>query len=268
MERLLAELQRLFSLPTAAGENGNAFPGAGLRETPEMALPEAGLSLQARLPDGSQRVWCIALARPTDWEYAAAICRGVQEDLDLPAPMVSVDGQGFRLWFSLAMPISQAQGQGFLAGILSRYTADLPAGRLQADTATSFVLPPARLADSERWTAFIDPSMGSMFIDEQWLDMAPNLDKQADLLSAFRAIKPAEFERALAQLAPTTRQLSPAADIQRPETAPGKLQTLAFADHYSDPKSFLLAVMNDPAASAGDRIEAAKALLPYFEKMV
>jgi len=232
-----------------------------------MAIPEAGLSLQARLPDGSQRVWCIALARPADWEYAAAICRGVQEDLDLPAPTVSVDGQGFRLWFSLAVPVSQVQGQAFLAGILSRYAADLPAGRLQADTPTSFVLPPARLADSERWNAFIDPSMGSMFIDEQWLDMPPNLDKQADLLSAFRTIKPAEFECALAQLAPTAQKLSPAADIQHPSTGPGKPTTLTLADHYNDPKSFLLAVMNDPTASTGDRIEAAKALLPYFEKM-
>ena len=33
---------------------------------------------------------------------------------------------------------------------------------------------------------------------------------------------------------------------------------------YVDPKSFLLAVMNDPGAAAEHRIEAAKALLPYF----
>jgi hypothetical protein len=259
MERLFAELQRLFRLPAQPTEDANPVS--------HMAIPEAGLSQVARLPDGSQRLWCIRIGRPADWEYAAAICRGVQEEFDLPAPTVSVDGQGFRLWFALDEPVTQAQGQTFLSGILARYTATLPAGRIQADTADSFTLPPARLADSECWTAFIDPSMGSMFIDEQWLDMAPNLDKQADLLSGFRAIRPAEFERALAHLAPAA--LNSIVDIgSHPQQEDPKARAkLSIAGPYTDPKAFLLAVMNDPNASTSQRIEAAKALLPYFEKM-
>ena len=144
MERLFAELQRLFCLPSVAGDNGEPSRGADHRATPDKPIPETGLSQEARLPDGTQRVWCMVLCRPADWDYAAAICRGVQEDLDLPAPAVSVDGQGFRLWFSLAEPVSQAQGQAFLAGVLARYTADLPAGRLQADTATHLRAAPSQ----------------------------------------------------------------------------------------------------------------------------
>ena len=34
---------------------------------------------------------------------------------------------------------------------------------------------------------------------------------------------------------------------------------------FNDPKGFLIAVMNDPHIGVRDRIEAAKALLPYFE---
>ena len=35
--------------------------------------------------------------------------------------------------------------------------------------------------------------------------------------------------------------------------------------HHADPKSFLLAVMNDPGAAPELRVKAAAALLPYFE---
>jgi hypothetical protein len=38
------------------------------------------------------------------------------------------------------------------------------------------------------------------------------------------------------------------------------------APEARDPKRFLLAVMNDPATDMPLRIEAAKALLPYFER--
>jgi phage terminase small subunit len=37
---------------------------------------------------------------------------------------------------------------------------------------------------------------------------------------------------------------------------------------FSDPKNFLLAAMNDPAASAALRVDAAKALMPFVHKKV
>ncbi|NTV11175.1 MAG: terminase small subunit, partial [Zoogloea sp.] len=48
--------------------------------------------------------------------------------------------------------------------------------------------------------------------------------------------------------------------------AGGEAARLDVAGHFDDPKGFLLAVMNDPSAGAGLRIEAAKALLPYFHR--
>lgn len=253
MDRLIAELQRLFLASDAAG---NAFPA-------DTRLPEGGLLLEPA-PDGRQRVFCIALCRPADWEYAAAIHRGVQEILDLPAPLVSVDGQGFRLWFSLAEPVSREQGQSLMAGVLARFAPDLPATRVRAATDDALPLPPGKLGDSERWTAFIDPSMGSMFLDEAWLEMPPNLDKQADLLAGFSSAKPSELEQALARLAPHPASASPARAAPLPDSPPPTTETLALTGHYTDPRSFLLAVMNDPQASAQQRIEAAKALMPYY----
>jgi hypothetical protein len=40
--------------------------------------------------------------------------------------------------------------------------------------------------------------------------------------------------------------------------------TLNVGSNFSDPKSFLLAVMNDSSLSVDHRIEAAKVLMPYF----
>ncbi len=54
--------------------------------------------------------------------------------------------------------------------------------------------------------------------------------------------------------------------VVEPPAVPGAVPHagLAVGGGFVDPKSFLLAVMNDPGATAEHRIEAAKALLPYF----
>lgn len=240
MDRLNSELHRLFAAPAA----GDPAP-----------TPDA---------PGSHRLFCVAICRPGDWEHAATIFRGVQEDLELPAPPVSIDGRGFRLWFPLAEPISRAQGNAFLTHLVARYAADLPADRIEMGSAATTQLPPARLADDERWSAFIDPSMGSMFLAEPWLDMAPPPDKQADLLAGFARIKPHEFERALARLAPLSPATPLTGDTQPPTSFPIAHDRLTVNGPHADPQSFLLAVMNDPSTSPALRVEAAKALLPYI----
>lgn len=241
MDRLISELHRLFGRAPAGGEPA--------------PIPEA---------HESHHLFCVAICRPGDWERAASIFRGVQEDLDLPAPAVSVDGRGFRLWFPLAEPVSRAQGAAFLAHLVARYAADLPADRIEIGAADPTQLPPARLADDERWSAFIDPSMGSMFLAEPWLDMAPPPDKQADLLAGFARIKAPEFARALARLAPLPSPTPVAGDARPPESLVIAHDRLSVNGPHGDPQSFLLAVMNDPNASPALRVEAAKALLPYY----
>lgn len=201
----------------------------------------------------------IAFRRAADWEPAALLWHAVQDELDLPAPAVSVDGQGYRLWFSLAEPVDDQQASRFLDGLQRRYLADLPASRLEFGIVGD--LPPCPLAEPERWTAFIDPGMGSMFTTEPWLEMAPNRNQQADLLAGFASMRTGDLVRALALLQPANQAVTEEDRNMAPSAS-----VLSLQGPFADPKQFLLAVMNDPNANCQQRIEAAKALLPYFEK--
>ncbi|MBP8267756.1 MAG: hypothetical protein KAX47_14475 [Zoogloea sp.] len=262
MHSLIAELQRLFVRP------GQTLPDP---------LPEAGVALDLVSPDA--RVWTmvIAIAPAAGWAPVAALCEGVANVLELPAPAVSVaGGAGFRVWFALADPVPLARAEAFLAALRARFLADVPAaqvGLLPSATDRSVPLDPAREAGDGRWTAFIDPAMGGMFAGETWLDMAPSPERQADLLAGFKSIGTADFVRAMALLEPggavVPAPLGPVAGLMmEPPAVPGPAPRigLAVGGGFVDPKSFLMAVMNDPAASAEHRIEAAKALLPYFER--
>ena len=112
---------------------------------------------------------------------------------------------------------------------------------------------PAHQGDG-RWSAYIDASLGSMFVDEPWLEMAPSPHKQAELLAGQASIKPDVLERALGILQPAAT------------SAPAYAPTGETDGVHQEPVGFLLAIMNDAAVDTGLRIEAAKALLPYFRK--
>ncbi|WP_398305228.1 hypothetical protein [Zoogloea sp.] len=260
MHSLSAELQRLFGRP------GQDLPDP---------LPEAGLTLDLVSPD--ERVWTmvIGVAPAAGWAPVATLCEGVVNALDLPVPAVSVaGGAGFRVWFSLADPVPLARAEAFLAGLRARFLAGLPAAQLSllpSAGARSVPLAPGREAGNGRWTAFIDPAMGGMFADETWLDMAPSPERQAELLAGFKSIGAADFLRVLSVLEPGGAMVpAPGGPVTglvmeapaRPGATPSA--GLAVGSGFVDPKSFLLAVMNDPGANAELRIDAAKALLPYF----
>jgi hypothetical protein len=102
--------------------------------------------------------------------------------------------------------------------------------------------------------------------------MAPNMDRQADMLSGLKCIAADDFGRALDILDPpscnTADVLECVAANDSESAAGSNISRLDLSGNYADPKSFLLAVMNDPSASVGHRIDAAKALLPYFEDKV
>lgn len=248
MNKLIAELQRLYFFP----------------DGPLGADTFAALELVSA--DGQVRAMCIDFKKSTDWAQVASLFRTVQEALGLPAPAVSVSGKGgFQLWFSLAECVSIKQARQFMEAIRFKFLSDMPLSRLQFHPGlgnapaepNSVDLPPARHA-ATKWSAFIDPSLGSLFIDEPWLEMAPNFDRQAKLLAEFESIKVGDFQTALN----TTLQSG------ETHTGSGKFEApfpLNVGDNFHDPKSFLLAVMNDRSASTDQRIEAAKALWPYFE---
>lgn len=270
MNRLIAELQRLYFLP---GQQGRSRDVRGAL-TPEIVAGSlaggATVALDPVGPDGMAKTLAIGFERARDWEKVAALYQGVQADFDLPAPAVSVSGSdGYQVWFSLAQPVPAEQARRFLAALCRKYLAEIPSARLrlhpQAASAEAdpIELAPALRAETGKWSAFIDPAMGGMFVDEPGLEMAPNLDKQADLLAGFASIKAGDFQRTLNSLESPDEAAGSAPSA---ETAGHTPSTLKVGSGFSDPKSFLLAVMNDPSASAGQRIEAAKALLPYFEK--
>lgn len=202
--------------------------------------------------------------RSSDWPQIAQLLQGVAEDLDLPLPAVSVQGRdGVRLWFAFAEPLHGGQEAHFVARLHRRYLADLPPGCMKR-VEGELVFPPVEDKASCGWTAFIDPALGGMFADDPWLAMAPNLQAQAEILAGVKAVSPAQWREALVKLGEdSVAEGAPPTDSA---TAAANLIGLGVAGPYTDPVSFLLAVMNDATAAPSMRIEAAKALLPWVPR--
>ena len=281
MNKLIAELRRLYFFHDQQWHSQQA--------------DETGIPALLNLIDtnGMVRTVVMGFDRATDWAQVATLFQNTQEDLELPAPAISVSGKaGYQLWFSLAEPVPAAQAHSFLNGLRLKYLPDTPLRHLKyypsVDESTStgqslLKLTPALHKTTGKWSAFIDPSMGSMFIDEPGLGMAPNMDRQADMLAGLQSIKAADFQRVLNYLqTPVETPLQAggqgegnqppcldergALDTRGARTNPNIGNNFRPESNFRDPKSFLLAVMNDSSATVGQRIKAAKALLPYFEK--
>ncbi len=249
MTRLQSEFQRLYRLPAP----GRQDPIAG-------ELPVVG-------PDGQARAMVLTLARPASWEAMGKVWRGVQAELDLPAPAIAVNGvDGYQLWFSLARPVPAAQAWAFLEGLRGRYLGDIAAQRVvmrpSADGAARNVdVVPALVGDAGCWSAFVAPDLAAVFADEPWLDMEPGAEAQADQLSRLASIKPEAFAHALERLGPgeAVGGEAPATAVNPPAGA-----SHATVGLHANPRQFLLDVMNNEGVALPLRIEAAKALLPYF----
>ena len=206
------------------------------------------------LPDGTPpdrvRALVLQVSGPGGWDRLAPAWQGVQADLELPAPAIAAGGEGLQLWFSLAEPVARAEAQAFFEALRARYLADVPQDRIRLFVQDLPALPPVEIGP-ERWSAFVAPDLAGLFSDDAWLDLAPGADAQAELLSRVQPAKAKEFRRALERLAPVQ---------QAAATAPTSPAT-----SHAEPKAFLLSVMNDGSIPMPQRIEAARALLPYFE---
>lgn len=270
MQRLFAQLQRLFLLPAAP-----AWTAESLQQA--VACGDAGLTLSADAA-GSTRTLVIGFSRARDWDSAAALLATLTDTLGLRRPALAIDGVcGYQLWLSLAAPIPVAEAQAWWQALKAQYLSELPdtalmffpgEGSLAAISAVPVI--PARIGAAERWSAFIDPNLGGLFRDEPWLEMPPGDEAQADLLAGCTAISAAEFAHSQAALqtatAATAAKVAAAADaaaLAAQREAEKPLQQVAA---YADPKDFLLALMNDGNARPEIRVEAAKALLPYFHR--
>lgn len=234
MTRLQSELERLFRVPAAV--------------TDEVALLDG---------NGQVATLVVGFARLRDWPVVAALLEGLHETLALPLPAVAVDGKaGFQLWLPLAEPIAPETATRFLAALRRQFLGDIADHDLALlpvpGGADSVRRIPALSVESGRWSTYIDPTMGAMFADEGGLDFEPNPDRQADQLAAVTPIEPADFARALAALTAT-----PPADHGQADGSPHA----TISGGYSEPRDFLLAVMNDAGVPLSLRIDAAKALL-------
>lgn len=224
MNRLQSELQRLY-------------------------LPPGSDSLVSA--SGEVRALVLELARDADWDELSRVWRGVQADLQLPAPAIAVSGtDGLQLWFSLQAPVSAARGAAFLALLCARYLPGVAATRLRLMPSAGSplqhaALVPALQAGTENWSAFVAPDLAPVFADTPWLDIPPGVEGQADLLARLDSIKPAAFDALV----------SPATRAAEPHVEP------AAASADVDPRQFLQQVLNDTATPLAVRVEAAAALL-------
>jgi hypothetical protein len=258
MRHLQTELDRLYALPAAE----LTTPG-----TPKFLAPGAT----------QVRALCLELARPADWRTLARVWEGVQSDLDWPAPGIAVSGQdGGQLWFSLEDPMPAIQAHALLEGLCKQYLAGLPANRLRLwptpGTSTAQPMLPPRQTGPDRWAAFVARDLASVFTDEPWLDVPPGDDAQAALLAHLNSVPAADVAK-LARLEPDvlpTANTTPPAPLgpapiaaTRPAGNPKPSAPSApdLSGNETDPRRFLLRVMNDPAVEMHLRIDAAKALL-------
>lgn len=245
MNRLQAEQRRLYLTQDATTE--------------EQGLIDA---------QGQVRAMVVDVAQQAGWVAVAALCQGIQDELDLPTPAIAVSGgAGFQVWLSLAEPVSVLQAHEFSAALCQRFLSTVPARHVQClPVAEPSATPPARHANpvpalqgaTGRWSAFVAPGLASMFADEPWLDVPPGIDAQAQLLCRLESISAADFARAKKELRLDDAKAAPALAA----TSAGGLVAAIAAQTEADPRRFLLSVMNDPAVEMGLRIEAAKALLP------
>lgn len=214
----------------------------------------------------SVRTLVLELSRPADWAAVARLWQAVQEEWDLPAPGIAINGlDGYQLWLSLASPIATDQAVAFLEGLRARYWGDIPSERIGIMPALdgqglkplrhAGVIPPFAPKEGQ-WAAFVARDLAPVFEETPWLDIPPNPDGQADLLNTLRSgdadMVPALKDR----LAPATQ--APAASLTA-EPSSGQACSRVYTP---DPSQFLLQVMNDPNVELALRIEAAKALLP------
>lgn len=242
--RLATEIQRLYRLP--------GDPAASAQ--PLLPLVDT---------EGQVRALVMAIGGPADWPALSSVWRGVQADLDLPAPAIAVNGvDAYELWFSLAQPVPLFEGERFLQGLRQRYLPDVPGTRLVLrPSAQSNVTPliPACQGDAGLWSAYVAPDLAAVFGDEPVLDVPPGDDAQADLLSRVACMSPAAFGLALQRLHADAAEAG--------SRIPLPSETLAGAaglnGPYKDPRRFLQDVMNEATAPLALRIEAAKALLAH-----
>jgi hypothetical protein len=204
----------------------------------------------------------------------------VQSDLELPAPAIAVNGiDGYQLWFSLAEPVPVKDARTFLDSLRSRYLVPVADERIAISPSLDASVPgkvqlallvPAQRQETGFWSSFVAPDLAAIFSEEPWLDVSPSPDAQAKVLSRLECIQPAVFQAILESMRSSGRMEKspmPSTTFERDDNlVKAAIKLSAPQTTGLDPKRFLQDVMNDTTVELGLRIEAAKALLPYFQE--
>ncbi|MRW93172.1 hypothetical protein GJ699_24575 [Duganella sp. FT80W] len=131
------------------------------------------------------------------WLRLCDVANAIQQELELPAPAVSVSGgDSYQLWLSLAQPLSPDQARQFLALLHKAYFEDeiIDLGR------TAVELPPCQHVATGLWAAFINPSMGGALAEDLGLEVTPSESAQAGFLEKLDSISAEAFQHALDKL--------------------------------------------------------------------
>ena len=264
MSPLQTELHRLYlpQSPESGEDDAQPQPRAEAHGQPPALIG----------PSDRVRAMVMELRHPPSWDALSKVWQGVQSELVLPAPAIAVSGiDGLQLWFSLAEPIAAAQAHAFLHALRQRFMADVEPGRvglMPASDASSLrqdlhaPLVPA-LQDSGNWSAFLAPDLVTLFADTPWLDTPPNEEGQASLLRGIEVMQQTAFDAACQKLVPGRPASQSTVAVAASVGKPGARARSESADAGTDPKRFLLQVMNDDTVALALRIEAAKALLQH-----
>jgi hypothetical protein len=205
MDKLISELRRLYLL----NADNHQRLQHHLRGEATFAFDLA--------QDGVTRAIVIDFHKaPDEWHWLRLcdVANALQSELDLPAPAVSVSGgECYRLWLSLASPISNEQARQFLALLHKAYFEDeeIDFGRTMVE------LPPCLHVATGLWASFINPSMGAALAEDLGLEMAPNESAQAAFLEKLDSISDEQFTHALRTL---QRQHQAAPAPARPAAVP------------------------------------------------
>jgi hypothetical protein len=201
---------------------------------------------------GCVRTLVLGISGPADWPTLASVWRGVQTDLNWPAPAIAINGvDAFELWMSLREPVTQDDARRVLQNLCARYLGEVAPARwrlwpaLDEGLAAPPQAQPQLHAATGRWSAFVAPDLAAVFGDDPSLDLPPGDEAQAEVLSRIQSIPTADWQRAIASAEPPVRQAS----------------TPTTPKPQDDPRRFLLSVMNDATVDMALRVEAAKALL-------
>ncbi|MYM40003.1 hypothetical protein [Duganella qianjiadongensis] len=183
-------------------------------------------------------------AVPHHWDNLCRMASYLQQQLDLPAPAVSISGQNsYQLWLSLSHAVPVEQAENFLLQLCASYFPDVLADELDwlpqhgGQHARTSVECPPRLQNNGLWSAFIHPGMGAAFEDEAGLEVEPPAAGQAAFLESLHCISDSQWTHACALLQSQQGVTAPAAVHA---SAAGKTGAAAHASPASSGNDSLL----------------------------